>query len=324
MRHANPIGLRAGRRWEETMQQTRASQIAEPTPIFGAYRRGYDPDQVDRYVADQQRRLDEAQGRASEAERKLAAAVGQLRELHRRVGVLEENQQRPSQAIRLDGVGEHIQRIFEEAREGAEAMRRGAETEITGIREKTVAEARSIVAGARKKAEEIELETDRRRREELARLDEDRSRAATQLTYLHEQRKNAVAELLRIREVIDSTIAEVSADLKPGTSAQKSRAAEADRRLPRTNAVVERAPAREKVPENDPYALTPDEIARIDALLDSVAAEMDEDREVGTARLVRAHRKQIAATPHVSGSRGRSRIDRAPRPALRVFDYEDQ
>ena len=204
-----------------TMQQSRSSQIAEPTPIFGAYRRGYDPEQVDRYVADQQRRLDEAQLRASEAERKLAAAVGQLRELHRRVGVLEQNQQRPSHAIRLDGVGDHIQRIFEEAREGAEAMRHGAEAELAELRQKTITEARSIVAGARKKAEETELETARRRREELERLDEDRSHAASQLTYLHEQRKNAVSELLRIREVIDSTIAEVSADLRPrGSSPQ--------------------------------------------------------------------------------------------------------
>ena len=30
------------------------------TPIFNVYRRGYDPEQVDRYVADQQRRLDDA------------------------------------------------------------------------------------------------------------------------------------------------------------------------------------------------------------------------------------------------------------------------
>ena len=72
------------------MEESRASHMAETTPIFGAYRRGYDPEQVDRYVAAQQRRLDESLRRASEAERKLAAAVGQLRELHRRVGALED------------------------------------------------------------------------------------------------------------------------------------------------------------------------------------------------------------------------------------------
>ena len=106
------------------MEESRASQMDEATPIFGAYRRGYDPEQVDRYVAAQQQRLDESLRRAAEAERKLAAAVGQLRELHRRVGALED-QRRPSQTFTLDGVGEHIQRIFEEAREGGTRSVRG-------------------------------------------------------------------------------------------------------------------------------------------------------------------------------------------------------
>jgi cell division septum initiation protein DivIVA len=307
------------------MQQSRASQIAEPTPIFGAYRRGYDPEQVDRYVADQQRRLDEAQLRASEAERKLAAAVGQLRELHRRVGVLEENQQRPSQAIRVDGVGEHIQRMFEEARAGAEAMRQGAETEMSELRQKTIGEARSIVAGARKKAEEIGLETDRRRREELERLDEDRSRTATQLSYLHEQRKNAVGELLRIREVIDSTIAEVSADLKPGTSSQKTHSKEAvEPPLPRLDPGRGRLPTRSVPAEEDPYALTATEMEQIDSLLDSVGSEMGEDREVSTARLVRAHREKISVSSHASAPRRRASAERPSLAAAGVFDYEDQ
>ena len=66
------------------------------TPIFNVYRRGYDPEQVDRYVADQQRRLDDAVRRASESERRLAAAVGQLRELHRRVAVYESETRQPN------------------------------------------------------------------------------------------------------------------------------------------------------------------------------------------------------------------------------------
>src|SRR5579864_874905 len=95
---------------------------AEATPIFGAYRRGYDPEQVDRYVADQQRRLDEATTRASEAERRLAAAVGQLRELHRRVAVLE-SEERTQQPQPLDTLGERVQRILQEAWDGAYAIR---------------------------------------------------------------------------------------------------------------------------------------------------------------------------------------------------------
>ncbi len=306
------------------MQQSRASQIAEPTPIFGAYRRGYDPDQVDRYVADQQRRLDDAQLRASEAERKLAAAVGQLRELHRRVGVLEQNQQRPSQAIRLDGVGDHIQRIFEEAREGAEAMRQGAEVELAELRQKTIAEARSIVAGARKKAEEIELETERRQREELQRLNDERSRAASQLTYLHEQRKNAVSELLRIREVIDSTIAEVSADLRPGTASEKSRERESEQLVPRTEPRSRRPPTLPVQTEDDPYALAAQELEAIDSLLDSVALDAGDQRGIETARLVRAHRARVSVSSHSNATRKRAMAASASRPSASVFDYEEQ
>jgi hypothetical protein len=307
------------------MQQSRASQIAEPTPIFGAYRRGYDPDQVDRYVADQQRRLDDAQLRASEAERKLAAAVGQLRELHRRVGVLEQSQQRPSQAVRLDGVGDHIQRILEEGRAGAEALRQGAEVEIADLRQKTISEARSIVAGARSKAEDIELETERRKNEELERLSEERSRAAGQLTYLHEQRKNAVSELLRIREVIDSTIAEVSADLRPGTSSPKP-----SRRLsPRGEPGSDR-PSSLPVPnEGDPYALAAKELEAIESLLDSVepdptALDAGDRRGIETARLVRAHRERVSASPRAHSSRRRAMASSISRPSASVFDYEEQ
>jgi len=92
------------------------------TPIFNVYRRGYDPEQVDRYVADQQRRLDDALRRASESERRLAAAVGQLRELHRRVAVYE-SETRTAQPPALDTLGERVQRILQEAWEGAYSLR---------------------------------------------------------------------------------------------------------------------------------------------------------------------------------------------------------
>jgi hypothetical protein len=84
-------------------------QGAVATPIFSVYRRGYDPEQVDRYVADHQRRLDDAIHRSSEAERKLAAAVGQLRELHRRVAVYE-SEARNSQPPRTRGHDQRARR----------------------------------------------------------------------------------------------------------------------------------------------------------------------------------------------------------------------
>ncbi|HXZ82997.1 MAG TPA: hypothetical protein VED84_04500 [Acidimicrobiales bacterium] len=306
------------------MEESRASQGAEATPIFGAYRRGYDPEQVDRYVAAQQRRLDESLYRASEAERRLAAAVGQLRELHRRVAALEDHR-RPSQSFPLDGVGEHIQRIFEEAREGADALREKTEVELAELREKTAEEARTILASARSKAQQIEADVEQRRREQLGRIEEDRSRAVTQLTYLHEQRKNAVAELQRLRDVIDSTIAEVTTADRALTEVPKSDSPREELEFLRRSPISERHPSMSNryratslddttpVGEGKPPTRTPARSFRPSA----------NRVEPDTARLVREHRATIAAESDFP--RARAAI---PRPAERrsasaVFDFEE-
>ncbi|MCU1489377.1 MAG: hypothetical protein JWM85_782, partial [Acidimicrobiaceae bacterium] len=181
------------------------------TPLFGAYRRGgYDPDQVDRYVADQTRRLEISEHRASEAERRLAAAVGQLRELHRRVAVLE-NEDRSPQAPSLDTLGERVQRILQEAWEGAYALRQTAEQEVAELRERVSVEAEEIVAAAEARARAVDEEIERRRNAYLARLEEDRAKAVAQVSYLHEQRRSALSELLRIKEIIEATVGEAAA-----------------------------------------------------------------------------------------------------------------
>jgi len=192
----------------------------EATPIFGAYRRGYDPEQVDRYVADQQRRLDEATQRASEAERKLAAAVGQLRELHRRVAVLESEDRSPQPAP-LDTLGERVQRILQEAWEGAYALRQSTEQEMADLRERTAGEAEAIVVGARQRARAIEEEIERRRNAYLARVEEDRARALTQIAHLHHQRDDALGELLKVKDVIEATVTEMTSRHDAGPAAEE-------------------------------------------------------------------------------------------------------
>ena len=124
------------------------------TPIFSVYRRGYDPEQVDRYVADQQRRLDETIHRASESERKLAAAVGQLRELHRRVAVYE-SEARSAQPPALDTLGERVQRILQEAWEGAYNLRQEAEREVNELREQAQREVDAQRGQAEQDVEEL-------------------------------------------------------------------------------------------------------------------------------------------------------------------------
>jgi hypothetical protein len=203
---------------------------ATATPIFSVYRRGYDPDQVDRYVGDQQRRLDEALHRASESERKLAAAVGQLRELHRRVAVYE-SEARAQQPAQLDTLGERVQRILQEAWEGAynlrqeaerevgelrdqavrevEELRAQAEAEVQELRETASREAADVVDEATRRALHIRDETERRRQAYLERVERDRERAIAQITYLYDQRQGAIAELARLQATVEATITEM-------------------------------------------------------------------------------------------------------------------
>lgn len=184
------------------------NQDREATPIFGAYRRGYDPEQVDRYVTEQQRRLEDALHRASEAERKLGAAIGQLRELHRRVTVLESEERAP-QPPSLDTLGERVQRILNEAWEGAYALRQQVEQEVSEQRQHAEVEAAEIVAAAEVRAVRVDEEAARRAQEQHERIEHERSRAVSQISYLHNQRKMAVGELLRLKEVIETTVLEL-------------------------------------------------------------------------------------------------------------------
>ncbi|MHB1987735.1 MAG: hypothetical protein ACYCSF_07100 [Acidimicrobiales bacterium] len=200
------------------------------TPIFNVYRRGYDPEQVDRYVTDQQRRLDEALHRSSESERKLAAAVGQLRELHRRVAVYE-SEARSAQPPALDTLGERVQRILQEAWEGAYNLRQEAEREVNELREQTQQEihdqraqagqdiealrqvasreAAELVDVATQRALALRDEMERRREAYLERVEHDRQKAVSQIGYLYDQRQLAISELVRLQATVQATIEEM-------------------------------------------------------------------------------------------------------------------
>ncbi len=237
--------------------------IGVATPIFSVYRRGYDPEQVDRYVTDQQRRLDEALHRASESERKLAAAVGQLRELHRRVAVYE-SEQRTAQPPALDSLGERVQRILQEAWEGAYNLRQEAEREVTELREQTQreieaqreaaqgdveelravasAEAAELVDEATRRALALRDEMDRRRQAYLERVERDRQRAVAQITFLYDQKQLAISELARLQATVEATIEEMVRSPLGKPAASIADAAEA--RGPRADPADEGEPLR--------------------------------------------------------------------------------
>ncbi len=292
---------------DEASAHDAQEEHGEATPIFQVFRRGYDPEQVDRYVADQQRRLDEATRRASEAERRLAAAVGQLRELHRRVAVLESEERSP-QPPTLDALGERIQRILQEAWEGAYALRQSTEQEMAELRERTAGEAEAVVMAARQRARAIEEEVERRRRIYLERVEEDRSRALAQITFLHKKRDVAMGELLKVKAAIESTVdemarsqerdAELAAHLAPGAAAAAAAGAP-------VAGVAQGAPAPTGTGDRSGSELPP-------------GAPSGHERDA--SELVRSHRTSRARgeQPAAAGLRGGPAADPEPTRATRA------
>ncbi len=179
----------------------------DSVPVFTSNRRGYDPDQVDAYIAAQERRVQLAAAHASEAERKLTAAVGQLRELHRRITALE-TADRIEKMPALDTIGEQIQRILQDAWDGAYALRQTAEKDAAQLRELAQAEADETIEKAHRRAEAVGVELARRRESFLERIEQERSKAVAQTTFLQGQRKLALGELEKLRSLIDATVDE--------------------------------------------------------------------------------------------------------------------
>ncbi len=148
-----------------------------------------------------------AAARASEAERKLTAAVGQLRELHRRITALE-TADRIEKMPALDTIGEQIQRILQDAWDGAYALRQTAEKDAAQLREQARIEAQETIEKAHRRAEAVGVELARRRQSFLERIEQERSRAVAQTTFLQGQRKLALGELEKLRSLIDATVDE--------------------------------------------------------------------------------------------------------------------
>ncbi len=182
-------------------------------PLFDASRRGYDPEQVDRYLAQQQHRLNETVLRANEAEKRLKSAVSQLRAMHKRVTHLEQaasvHAQPAQPAVPIDILGDRVQRILQEAWDGAFALRQNVENEVKQLRSQAVDDAQEILDEARAKARSIEEQMRRRRDGYLQRVEQDKAKAVAQMTFLSDQRKAAIAELIAIKERIETAIVDV-------------------------------------------------------------------------------------------------------------------
>ncbi len=296
----------------------------EPAPVFAAYRRGYDPDQVDHYVAEQSHRLEAAEHRADEAERKLGSAVQQLREMHRRVTALEAIGEsvasgQPVQTVPIDTLGAHVQRILSEAWEGSQALRNEAVQEAAETKELALAEGDRIVASARRKAESVGEELARRRQAYLEKLESERARAVAQMTFLQEQREIAISDLHRVKTLVDSTIADVTLVTPPTKSRTEALSAnEATAPTPEAPRVTQTPAVRATAPvggvEHVSAATMP--VHRIPA---AERPELPDPSE-----LVRSHRAHEDGVPEPSTNiRTLPRRGEASATRPSVFDFDE-
>ncbi len=132
-----------------------------------------------------------------------------------------ESETRTAQPPALDTLGERVQRILQEAWEGAYTLRQEAEhevsdlrdtasTEVAELREVASREAADIIDQATRRALAIRDETERRRQAYLQRIEQDRERAVSQITYLYDQRQDAIAELARLQTTVQAVVEEMA------------------------------------------------------------------------------------------------------------------
>lgn len=319
-------------RSEVEMDEVETAGGDENIPLFDTYRRGYDPEQVDRYLEDQQRRFNEMTRRAYEAERRLGQAMDQLHAMNRRLSELEQREPSPPQAaptVPIDLLGDRIQRILQEAWDGAFALRQSVESEVAQIREQAVSEATRIVEEAKAKAHGIENQMRRRREAYLQRAEQDKAKAVAQMTFLSDQRKAAIAELIEIKERIESAIVDVPTQTAANLTLVSSSAE-------RDGLDIDEDPAVSKLNEwqesigHHPSAGEPprEEPPREDRVLKFGETELpptmavhrlpsfDTPRPADTSSLVRSHRQSAAREQHVRPESA------SPPPRNRVFDIE--
>ena len=114
-------------------------------------------------------------------------------------------------AVPIDILGDRVQRILQEAWDGAFALRQSVENEVNLLRSQAGSDAQEILDEARSKARSIEEQMRRRRDAYLQRVEQDKAKAVAQMTFLSDQRKAAIAELLAIKERIETAIIDVPA-----------------------------------------------------------------------------------------------------------------
>jgi cell division septum initiation protein DivIVA len=189
---------------------------------FHVRSRGYDREQVERYVRKLEDKLREATARGAErgellsrAEERIAELSGEVTSLRARVEQAEgklRNVDQPS----FSGLGEHVAVLLSSAEEQAAALRGAAATEAERTRAQATAEADRLRAAARAEAEQAHREAEAARQQ----AEEDARRLRAQ----------ADADASRVRQEAgeDATAARVAAVNEAKALVADAKAAAAD------------------------------------------------------------------------------------------------
>lgn len=157
-------------------------QIASPQPAFKVARRGYDPQEVDAYVAELIARLEETGSRADQAERSKAKIEAELAAL---------KEQPPT----FERIGVDMAEVLEQAGRSAELLVEKAQARAAMIVKEAEERAAELVRSAEAKAAEL----DQTARQRLADV-----RAETE--QVREFRDGLAHHLSRVRADIDALL----------------------------------------------------------------------------------------------------------------------
>ena len=176
-----------------------------PTGGFHVRSRGYDREQVERYVRKLEDKLREATARGAERGEQLARADERVSELSGEVTSLRDRLEAAEAKLRnvdqpsFAGLGEHVAELLASAEEQSDQLRASATAEADRLRTEARAEADRVVDEARAHATQVQQAADQYR------IQTEREAAAT--------RDHAAAEAARMRKEAssDATAARVRA-----------------------------------------------------------------------------------------------------------------
>lgn len=180
-------------------------------PAFTMTRRGFEPAEVEMYLAQQEDALAASVERADTAERQLAEALTQLGTARQELAALQD-ERRSEPPASIQALGTRVADILDTAWRAAEELR----AEAAGAADEARAAAAEVVRAAeeeaRSRAADIVAEADRHRRVVLEELASRRAEHDADVARLTSERQSALDELQRLHRMIQQVLGPLQAD----------------------------------------------------------------------------------------------------------------